>query len=123
MSKIQTLASRLLADLNAALQAGEDLRHEKRGIGVRLRALLTMTEPAAGPVREARRAILTAIGRSELGDQIRRGGACHAGAERAVDLPENTDTEALLNGLRRLAEINEDPAQALESRAWDRTTA
>jgi hypothetical protein len=104
MYKISTLARQILADLIAALEAGEDLRREKRGIGVRLRSLLTMTDPSTGPVREARLTILTAIGRTEIGDQIRRSGGCHTGAERTVDLLEDTDIEMLADGLRRLAE-------------------
>ena len=108
MSKIPTLARQILADLSAALEAGEDLRRERRGIGVRLRSLLTMTDPSTGPVRQARLTILTAIGRTEIGDQIRRSGGCHTGAERAVDLYEDTDVEMLVDGLRRLAGISED---------------
>jgi hypothetical protein len=104
MPEAPTLARQILADLNAALEAGENLRREKRGIGVRLRSLLTMTDPSTGPVRQARLTILTAIGRTEIGDQIRRSGGCHTGAERTVDLPEDTDFEMLIEGLRRLAE-------------------
>ena len=107
MFKTPTLALQILADLSTALEAGEDLRREKRGIGVRLRLLLTMTDPSTGPAREARLMILDAIGRTEIGDQIRRGGGCHTGAERAVEFPEDTDVETLLDGLRRLAEIGE----------------
>ena len=94
--------------MNAALEAGDDLRREKRGIGARLRSLLTMTDPSTGPVRQARLTILAAIGRTEIGDQIRRGGGCHTGAERAVDLPEDMDLEMLISGLRRLAACAED---------------
>jgi hypothetical protein len=77
---------------------------------VRLRTLLTMTEPSTGPVREARRMVLTAIRRTEIGDQIRRSGACHTGAERAVELPDDTDLEMLADGLRRLADLADDSA-------------
>jgi hypothetical protein len=108
MPKIPTLAGQILEALNAALEAGEDLHRERRGIGVRLRSLLTMTDPSTGAVRQARLAILTAIGRTEIGDQIRRGGGCHTGAERAVDLPEDMDLDMLISGLRRLAEHAED---------------
>lgn len=101
--EIATLARQLLSELTAARNAGEDLRREKRGIGVRLRALLTMTDPAVGPVREARLAILTAIQRTEIGDQIRRSGGCHTGPERVVELPADTDVELLAAGLRQLA--------------------
>ena len=85
MSKPSTLARQILADLSAALEAGEDLRREKRGIGVRLRSLLTMTDPSTGPMREARLTILTAIGRTEIGDQIRRGGGCHRAAHWDIE--------------------------------------
>jgi hypothetical protein len=102
-SRIAALARQILADLNAAREEGEDLRREKRGIGVRLRTLLTLTDPSTGPVREARLTVLTAIRRTEIGDQIRRSGGCHTGAERAVQLPEDTDLELLADGLRRLA--------------------
>jgi len=108
MSKIHTLARQILADLTAALEAGEELRREKRGIGVRLRSLLTMTDPSSGPVHQARLTILTAIGRTEIGDQIRRGGGCHSGAERAVGFSKDTDVEMLVGGLRRLADVSED---------------
>ncbi len=108
MSEASTLARHILADLNAALEAGEDLRREKRGIGVRLRSLLTMTDPSTGPLRQARLTILTAIGRTEIGDQIRRSGGCHTGAERAVDFYDDTDVEMLIDGLGRLAGISED---------------
>jgi len=108
MSETPALARQILADLNAALEAGEDLRREKRGIGVRLRSLLTMTDPSTGPVRRARLTILMAIGRTEIGDQIRRSGGCHTGAERAVGLSEDTDIEMLVDGLRRLAGISAD---------------
>lgn len=108
MAKIQELAHHILTDLGAVLEAEEDLRHERRGIGVRLRTLLTMTDPSAGPIRQARLMILAAIGRTEIGDQIRRSGGCHTGAERAVAFPEDTDIEALLTGLRRLTEITEN---------------
>ncbi len=108
MSKTPALARQILADLIAALEAGEDLRREKRGIGVRLRSLLTVTDPSTGPVHQARLTILTAIGRTEIGDQIRRGGGCHTGAETAVDLSEDTDVEMLVDGLRRLAGISAD---------------
>ena len=108
MSKIPILARRILDDLCAALAAGEDLCREKRGIGVRLRSLLTKTDPSTGGVRQARLTILTAIGRTEIGDQIRRGGGCHTGAERVVELREDTDLDLLADGLRRLAELSED---------------
>jgi|GEM_PF-2944475 len=108
MSEIHTLARQIAAELTAALEAGEDLRGEKRGIGVRLRSLLTMTDPSTGPMREARLTILTAIRRTEIGDQIRRGGGCHTGAERAVDFPAGTDVEMLADGLSQLAGISED---------------
>ena len=104
------LARQILADLSAALEAGEDLRREKRGIGVRLRSLLTATDPSTGPVRRARLTILAAIGRTEIGDQIRRSGGCHTGAERAVGFSENTDVDLLVDGLRQLADINEASA-------------
>ena len=48
MLEAPALAHQILADLSAALEAGEDLRREKRGIGVRLRLLLTTTDPSTG---------------------------------------------------------------------------
>lgn len=107
MDSVPALARQTLADLNAALAAGEDLRRERRGIGVRLRSLLTMTDPSTGPVREARLIILAAIGRTEIGDQIRRGGGCHTGAETAVGFSEDTNVEMLAGGLRRLGDARE----------------
>jgi len=71
--------------------------------------LLTMTDPSTGPIRQARLTVLTAIKRTEIGDQIRRGGACHIGAERSVELPENTDLEMLTDGLRQFAGLTDDP--------------
>ena len=106
--RIAALARQILDELKAALEGGEDLRREQRGIGVRLRSLLTMTDPSAGAVRQARLTVLTAIGRTEIGDQIRRSGGCHTGAERAVELPENTDLERLAEGLRQLAGLTGD---------------
>lgn len=105
--EIAALARQTLDDLNAALEAGKDLRREKRGIGVRLRLLLTMTDPSTGAVRQARLTVLTAIGRTEIGDQIRRSGGCHTGAERAVEFPEETDLEMLAEGLRQLADLTD----------------
>jgi hypothetical protein len=102
--EIAALARQILDEVKAVLEAGEDLRREKRGIGVRLRSLLTMTDPSAGAVREARLTILAAIKRTEIGDQIRRSGGCHTGAERAVQCPEDTDVEMLAEGLRQLAD-------------------
>jgi len=104
MSEIPTLADAILADVYAALAAGEDLRREKRGIGVRLRKLLTRTDPSTGPVHQARLTILKAIGRTEIGDQIRRGGGCHSGAEKAVSFSEDTDVDLLIDGLRQMAD-------------------
>ena len=103
-----TLTRQILDELNAALEAGEDLCREKRGIGVRLRSLLTMTDPSTGSVYQARLTILSAIRRTEIGDQIRRSGGCHTGAERAVEFPEDTDVDMLVDGLRRLAELGQD---------------
>ena len=80
-------ARQILDELSAARKAGEDLRRENRGIGLRLRLLLSMTDSSTGPIRQARLAILTAIGRTEISDEIRRGGACHTGAERSVQIP------------------------------------
>ena len=107
-SEIAALARQILDELKPALEVAEDLREAKRAIGVRLRALLTMTDPCTGGVRQARLTILAAIGRTEIGDQIRRSSGCHTGAERAVELPEGTDLEMLADGLRRLAELTED---------------
>ena len=108
--EIAIIARQLLAELNAALEAGEDLHREKRGIGLRLRALLTMTDSSTGPIRQARLTILTAIKRSEIGDEIRRAGACHTGAERSVQLTEDADLEMLAYGLRQLAGLTNDTA-------------
>lgn len=103
--EIAALARQILDEVKAGLEASEDLRREKRGIGVRLRLLLTMTDPSTGAVREARLAILAAIKRTEIGDQIRRSGGCHTGAERAIQCPEDTDVEMLAEGLRQLANL------------------
>ena len=108
--EIAALARQILDEAEAALEAGEDLRREKRGIGVRLRSLLTMTDPSIGAVREARLTVLTAIGRTDIGDQIRRSGGCHTGAERAVELCEDTDFAMLADGLHRLADLTKDSA-------------
>ena len=105
--EIAALARQILDEMKAAVEVGEDLRRENRAIGVRLRSLLTMTDASGGAVREARLTVLTAIGRTEIGDQIRRSGACHGGAERAVELLEDTDLEMLAEGLRRLAGLTE----------------
>jgi len=105
MLEAPALARQILADLSAALEAGEDLRREKRGVGVRLRSLLTMTDRSSGSMHEARLTILSAIGRTEIGDQIRRSGGCHTGAERAVGFREDTDVQMLVDGLRRLADM------------------
>ncbi len=103
MNKTATLAGEILTDLTAVLDAGEELRKEDRGISVRLRLLLNMTESLSDQARQARLTILEALGRTEIGDQIRRSGGCHAGVERVVDFPENTQVELLVDGLRQLA--------------------
>ena len=109
MQEAASLARQIHADLTTLLEAGEDLCRERRGIGVRLRMLLTMTDPSAGPVHEARLTLLTAIGRTEIGDQIRRGGGCHTGAEKEIGFTEDMDVEMLVDGLRRLGDITENP--------------
>ena len=76
---------------------------------MRLRSQLTMTDPSSGSMHEARLTILTAIGRTEIGDQIRRSGGWHTGAERAVDFSEDTDVKMLVDGLRRLADGSDEP--------------
>ena len=106
--EISELARRILDELEAALAAGEDLRRERRGIGVRLRRLLTITDPSTGPARRARLMVLTALGRTEIGDQIRRSDACHIGAERAVELPVDADLKMLADGLQQLADLSDD---------------
>jgi hypothetical protein len=105
--EIAALARQVLDEMKAALEAGEDLHRENRGIGVRLRSLLTMTDPSTGAVRQARLTVLTAIGRTEIGDQIRRSGGCHTGAEPAVEVPEDADFEMVAEGLRRLAGLTD----------------
>jgi hypothetical protein len=100
--EISELARQILDELEAARAAGEDLRRERRGIGVRLRTLLTITDPSTGPARQARLMVLTALGRTEIGDQIRRSDACHIGGEKTVELPANVDLDMLADGLRRL---------------------
>ena len=109
-AEIAENARQILDELNGALEAGEDLRRENRGIGLRLRLLLTMTDSFTGPIRQARLAILTAIRRTEIGDEIRRGGACHTGAERSIQLPEDTDLDVLASGLGQLASLTGDSA-------------
>ena len=108
--EITIIARQILDELNAALEAGEDLRRENRGIGLRLRLLLTMTDSSTGPIRQARLTVLTAISRTEIGDEIRREGACHIGAERAVQLPEDANLDMLADGLRQLASLANDTA-------------
>ena len=108
MPEIAVIARQILDELNAALEAGEDLRRENRGIGLRLRLLLTMTDSFIGPIRQARLVILTAIKRTEIDDEIRRGGACHTGAERSVQFPEDAALDMLADGLRQLAELGDD---------------
>ena len=103
MNETSKLAGEILVDLNAVLDGAEDLCKENRGIGVRLRLLLNMTESFTGSARQARLAILEALGRTEIGDQIRRSGGCHAGVERAVDFTKDTQAEMLVDGLRQLA--------------------
>ena len=103
-SEIAALAREILGELEVARAAGTDLGRISRLIGVRLRMLLTMTDPTAGLMQEARLTILTAIGRTEIGDQIRRSGGCHTGAERAVELPGDTNLALLAEGLGRLGE-------------------
>lgn len=106
--EIAVIARQILDELNAALEAGEDLRREHRGIGPRLRSLLTMTDSSAGPIRQARLTVLAAIKRTEIGDAIRRSGGCHTGAERCVQLPEDADLDMLADGLRQLAGLTDD---------------
>ena len=77
---ITKLAGQILTELETAVEAGEELRRENRGIGTRLRLLLTMTYACEGPIHDARLDILQAIGRTEVSDEMRRGGACHVGA-------------------------------------------
>ena len=108
--EIAEIARQILDELNAALEAGENLPRENRGIGLRLRSLLTMTDPSTGAVRAARLTVLTAIKRTEIGDEIRRSGGCHTGAERSVQLPEDADLDMLADGLRQLAGLTDDPA-------------
>ncbi len=76
-----------------------------------------LTDPATGSMHEARLTILTAIGRTEIGDQIRRCGGCHNGAGRAAEFSEDTDVEMLVDGLRRLADISDDSTLTPELRA------
>lgn len=109
-SEIGVIAREILDKLNAARAAGEDLRRENRGIGSRPRLLLTMTDSSTGPIRQSRLTVLTAISRTEVSDEIRRGGACHTGAERFVQLPESTDLDMLAEGLRQLAQLGDDAA-------------
>ena len=109
-SEIAVIAREILDELNAARAAGEDLRRENRGIGSRLRSLLTMTDSSAEPIRQGRLAVLTAISRTEVSDEIRRGGACHTGAERSVQLPEDANLDMLVDGLRQLARLGDGSA-------------
>ena len=109
-SEIAVIARQILEELNTALETGEEWRWENHGIGLRLRSLLTMTASSTGPVRQARLTILTAIKRTEIGDEIRRGGACHTGAERSVQLPEDADLDMLADGLRQLASLTDNSA-------------
>lgn len=108
--EIAVIARQILDELNAAVEAGEELHRENRGIGLRLRLLLTMTDPSTGPIRQARLTVLTAIKRTEIGDEIRRSGGCHTGAERSVQLPEDVNLDMLADGLRQLGGLTEDSA-------------
>ena len=105
--EIAAIAREILDELSAARAAGEDLHRENRGIGPRLRRLLTMTDSSTGAVRQGRLTVLTAISRTEVSDEIRRGGACHTGAERSVQIPEDADLDLLTDGLRQLARLAE----------------
>jgi hypothetical protein len=107
-NEIAVLARQVLEELSAAREAGEDLHRERRGIGAQLRLLLTMTDALSGESRQPRVALLKAIRRTEIGDEIRRGGACHIAAERSIQLPEDTDLDGLADGLRQLAELGDD---------------
>ena len=109
-AEIAETARQILDELDAALEEGEDLRRENRGIGLRLRSLLTMTDSSTGPIRQARLTMLTAIQRTEVSDEIRRGGACHTGAERSVQLPDDADLDMLAVGLRQLTGLTNDTA-------------
>ena len=106
--EIAVMAREILDELNKARAAGEDLHRESRGIGLRLRSLLTMTDSSTGPIRQARLTMLTAIQRTEVSDEIRRGGACHTGIERSVQLPDDVDLDMLAVGLRQLADLVND---------------
>ncbi len=107
-SEIAVIARQILDQLNAAVEADEDLGRERRGIGTRLRALLTMTDFTTGPAHDARIKILTAIGRTKISDEIRRSGGCHIGAERSVQLAEDANLAMLADGLRQLAGLEDD---------------
>ena len=109
-AEIAETARQILDELDAALEEGEDLRRENRGIGSRLRLLLTATDSRTGPIRKARITILTAIKRTEISDEIRRGGACHTGVERSVQLPDDANLDMLAVGLRQLAGLTNDTA-------------
>ena len=109
-AEIAENARQILDELNRAREVGEDLRRENRGIGSRLRLLLTATDSFTGPIRKARITILTSIKRTEISDEIRRGGACHTGAERSVQLPDDADLDLLAVGLRQLAGLTNDTA-------------
>lgn len=106
--EIAPLARKILTELEAAREVGEDVRREKRGIRLRLRSLLTLTDSATGLTRQARLMVLQAIKRTEIGDQLRRGSACHVGSEVAVEFPEDTDLQMLAEGLRKLADLAEN---------------
>ena len=106
-AEIALIAREILDELNAARAAGEDLRRENRGIGSRLRRLLTMTDSSTGPIRQGRLTVLTAISRTEVSDEIRRGGACHTGAERSVQIPEYANLDLLADGLGQLAGLED----------------
>ncbi len=69
------LAATICHELRAALAAGEDPRRGHERLRLRLRRLLNATDGVPDPAASARRTVLRAIGRSEIGDQLRRCGS------------------------------------------------
>jgi hypothetical protein len=106
-SEIAIIAQETLNELNTARAAGEDVHGEHPALGPRLRRLLTMTDSSTGPMRRARLKLLTAIGRTEVSDEMRRGGTCHTGIERSVRIPADADLNLLVDGLRQLAQLSD----------------
>jgi hypothetical protein len=104
--EVAGMAREILDGLAAARAAAENLHGEHPALGPRLRRLLTMTASSTGPTQQARLMLLAALNRTEVSDEIHRGGSCHTGAERSVRIPPDADLDMLADALRQLAELS-----------------